>query len=91
MTTYAKDLRNEQTVKFVNLRYCNSANAETIMKKLATSPESHCAPLDSTLPVVRDIDGSDFILVMPLLRPYNEPPFTTIGEVLDFLRQAFEV
>ncbi len=31
------------------------------------------------------------ILVMPLLRRFDDPPFDTIGEVVEFLRQIFEV
>lgn len=31
------------------------------------------------------------ILVMPLLRRYDSPPFNTVGEAVDFFRQIFEV
>lgn len=31
------------------------------------------------------------IIVMPFLRPYNDPKFGTVGEAVEFFRQAFEV
>jgi hypothetical protein len=31
------------------------------------------------------------IIVMPLLRPFDDPPFDTIGEVVDFITQVAEV
>ena len=31
------------------------------------------------------------IMVLPLLRKYDDPPFDTVGEVVDCLRQVLEV
>ena len=31
------------------------------------------------------------IIVLPLLRQFNDPPFETVGEAVDFFRQIFEV
>ena len=36
-------------------------------------------------------DASLSLLVMPYLRPFNDPEFCTIGEVMDFIRQTLEV
>jgi serine/threonine protein kinase len=37
-------------------------------------------------------DGSnEAFMVMPLLRPFNDPPFSTVGEVVDFVRQMLQV
>ena len=50
----------------------------------------HSVPLyeiirGSTADVMSDI------LVMPFLRPFNNPPFVFVDEVVDFVRQTLEV
>ena len=56
---------------------------------IAHDPRNHCIPI---LEVLEPPDDSEIIiLVMPLLRPFYEPPFYTVGEVVDFLTQIFEV
>ncbi|KAH9914996.1 hypothetical protein B0H21DRAFT_828220 [Amylocystis lapponica] len=55
---------------------------------LGQDSRNHCIPL---LDVLQDPDDEDLIfLVLPLLRKYDYPPFDTIGEVVEFLRQIFE-
>jgi hypothetical protein len=42
--------------------------------------------------VLKVIDRDDVVvLVMPLLRMYDDPPFETFGEAIAFFRQMFEV
>jgi hypothetical protein len=36
-------------------------------------------------------DDEKIILVMPLLREYYDPRFDTVGEVIEFFQQVFEV
>lgn len=36
-------------------------------------------------------DADRRLMVMPLLRTYNDPKFATVGEVVEFFHQAFEV
>ena len=62
------------------------------------SPVGTHAPQDSTnhcVPVLDSfhdpISPGVHYLVMPLLRPYNEPEFGAIGEVVDFATQTLEV
>jgi hypothetical protein len=57
--------------------------------ELSTSPLNHCAPVYEIL----DVPGvpNAVIFVMPLLREAFNPAFETIGEVVDFLHQMFEV
>ncbi|KAH7918651.1 hypothetical protein BV22DRAFT_1041582 [Leucogyrophana mollusca] len=55
---------------------------------LASDPANHCVPIYEVLSVPEDDDR--IILVMPFLRPYNDPDFDTIGEVVDCVRQLFE-
>lgn len=56
---------------------------------LALKPANHCVPIYDVLSLSND---SDFvIIVMPLLRPYTNPRFDTIGEAVECFRQLFEV
>ena len=50
---------------------------------------NHCVPiLDSFWdPALPDVE----YIVMPALRPYNDPEFCFIGEVVDFVTQLLEV
>lgn len=56
---------------------------------LASQPANHCVPVYD----VFTLDGDDdtMIMVMPLLRLYNDPSFDTIGEAVECFRQLFEV
>lgn len=56
---------------------------------LAKDPKNHCVPIYKVLEPSGDPDN--IILVMPLLRKFYNPPFYTVGEVVDFLTQIFEV
>jgi hypothetical protein len=56
---------------------------------LATDPANHCVPIYEILQVPDEEDV--ILLVMPLLRRYDDPRFDTFGEVLEFFRQIFEV
>lgn len=56
---------------------------------IASHPRNHSVPLYEVL----DVPGDDesVILVLPLLRPYDNPPMNSVGEAVEFLRQIFEV
>ncbi|KAJ3551174.1 hypothetical protein NM688_g4866 [Phlebia brevispora] len=54
----------------------------------ASHPRNHCVRVYEILSLPED--PHLHILVMPLLRPFNEPSFKTIGEVVDFFHQVFE-
>jgi hypothetical protein len=56
---------------------------------IASEPQNHCVPVLETLHPPNTDDS--VILVMPFLRSYNDPPFESIGDVVNFLRQVFEV
>lgn len=56
---------------------------------LSSDPRNHCCPI---LEVMEDpYDADRRFIVMPLLRTYNDPKFATVGEAVEFFRQAFEV
>ena len=54
-----------------------------------SDPRNRCIPIYEVLNVPNDDDKS--ILVMPLFRRYDDPKFQTVGEVLEFFHQIFEV
>jgi hypothetical protein len=56
---------------------------------LADDPTNHCVPVYEVLQLPDDDDR--VIIVMPLLREYRDPRFDTIGEILHFFSQIFEV
>ena len=56
---------------------------------LASDPENHCVPLLDVLSPPDDLEHD--IVVLALLREYDDPPFETVGEALAFLREVLEV
>ena len=56
---------------------------------LKSHPRNHCVPILEVLPLPNTSD--EFLLVEPLLRDLDDPWFETIGELMEFLRQIFEV
>ena len=56
---------------------------------LVHDPRNHCCLI---LEVLQDPEDSDVqIIAMPFLRSYNDPKFATVGEAIEFFRQALEV
>ena len=51
--------------------------------------KNHCVPIFEVLADPNDDDS--FMLVMPLLRAFDNPRFLTVGEAIEFFRQIFEV
>ena len=52
-------------------------------------PENHSVPIIDTF--VDPTDDSTSYMVMPFLRASDNPPFETVGEVVDFVDQLLEV
>jgi hypothetical protein len=57
-------------------------------ERVRNDPWNHCVPILEVLDLP-ETDGA--ILVMPFLRRFDDPPFLTVGEALDFIHQIFEV
>jgi hypothetical protein len=55
----------------------------------ASSPRGRCVPILEEIKI--DDRTYSVILVMPLLRRMDEPKFKTVGEVVECMRQIFEV
>jgi hypothetical protein len=58
-------------------------------KHLISDPHNHCVPIYDVLTVPGQND--EVILVMPMLRDWDEHAFATIGEGVEFFSQLFEV
>lgn len=56
---------------------------------LASDPRNRCIRLVDLFVIPDNPDT--WIVVMPLLRRFDSPPFETVGEVLDFVLQISEV
>ncbi|EIW62679.1 uncharacterized protein TRAVEDRAFT_113187 [Trametes versicolor FP-101664 SS1] len=54
----------------------------------ASDPANRCVPLYEVLDVPDDPDCK--LIVMPFLRKFYDPHFLTVGEAVEFFRQAFE-
>ena len=50
---------------------------------------NHCVPMLAVF--ADDQDPWYRYIVMPVLRPFNRPNFTSLGEVVDFVNQTLEV
>ena len=57
-------------------------------RELARDPRNHCVPL---LDVIEVPQNGQKLMVMPLLRPFNDPHFETFGEFVAFFTQICEV
>lgn len=53
---------------------------------LLRDPRNHCVPIYDHFP--DDFDEKYAYIVMPLLRRFNDPPFSFVSEVLDFMTQT---
>lgn len=58
-------------------------------QEILSDPRNRVVPLLETLP--SPVDDNVTILVMPLLRPHDNPDFDTVGECIDFISQILEV
>ena len=78
-------------LKRVNKQHSNEVEITTLLSSpsLAKDSRNHCVPVYDVFGVPDDDNLR--ILVLPLLRKYDDPPFDTVGEVVDCLRQVLEV
>ena len=77
----------------VAIKRLSNGGQEVEVSQFLTSlrhPHNHCAPVLDVFPDPLN-PGNQTLLVMPYLRPFNDPDFVHIGEVLDFISQMLEV
>ncbi|KAJ7456259.1 hypothetical protein B0H11DRAFT_2066035 [Mycena galericulata] len=75
----------------VLLKFVDSSSTESAICLALTrmaDPHNHTIPADVSIPLPDDPDSE--ILVMARMRDADDPPFETVGEVLEFLQQVFE-
>ena len=72
-----------------------SSGEEIKIAQMLSEPERRQDAHNHAVPIVDDfLDDTDpeiAFLVMPLLRPFDDPPFASVDEVLDCIRQLLEV
>ena len=56
---------------------------------LRNDPRNHCVPVLDAFP--DEGDNAVTYLVMPLLRPFDDPPFDFVHDIVDFTDQILEV
>jgi hypothetical protein len=68
---------------------------ESLIARMLSSPERREEPHNHAVPVldyfVDKKNPTQAFLIMPLFRPFDSPPFDTVDEALDFVRQILEV
>ena len=57
-------------------------------REVATNLRNHCVPL---LDVIKLPNSGQQLMVMPFLRPFDNPHFQTFGEFVAFFNQVCEV
>ncbi|KII93045.1 hypothetical protein PLICRDRAFT_377913 [Plicaturopsis crispa FD-325 SS-3] len=78
----------------VTIKRLDRASDEAEIAKFLSSPAlrsnlyNHCVPILDTFP--DPVKPGRSYLVMPLLRQFNDPEFTSVGEAVDFVRQTLE-
>ena len=77
------------------IKHVKAGSDEVAIAQMLSSPERLADPRNHAVPLldsfVDDSNPEDAFLVMPLLRIFDDPPFNTVGEVLDFIQQMLEV
>nr|VWP01567.1 Efflux pump FUB11 (Fusaric acid biosynthesis protein 11) [Ganoderma boninense] len=75
----------------VAIKYTDSDTKELHIARYVTdhhSARNHCVPV---LEIMDDpLEPHMSLMVMPYLRPFNDPEFGTIDEAMDFIRQSLE-
>ena len=78
---YLKAVEKSSAEKSIALLFCTA--------ELGPEPQNHCVPILDHFDDPED--PSKELIVMPLLRRFNTPPFDRVDEVLDFVKQTLEV
>jgi serine/threonine protein kinase len=81
--------------KRVVIKQVEAGSDEVAICRMLSSPELRNDPHNHAVPVLdyftKDDEPQHGFLVMPLLRKFDDPPFGTVGEVVDFVRQMLQV
>jgi hypothetical protein len=81
--------------KSVVIKRVKVGSDEVAICRMLSSPELRNDPHNHAVPILdyftKDDESKHGFLVMPLLRKFDDPPFGTVGEVVDFVRQMLQV
>lgn len=86
------DARRREDGMVVAIKSCTNDSQEIEIAQYMTTardPRNHCVRVLDVFPDPLDPDVT--LLVMPYLRPCNDPAFVNVGEILDFIDQTLEV
>ncbi|KAH8103562.1 kinase-like domain-containing protein [Cristinia sonorae] len=86
----AKKLDDNKTVwmKAVSNDSIELKIARMLSPTVKPNPNNHCVPILDMIP--DPLNPQNIILVMPSLRPCNNPDFDTVEEIMDFIGQTIE-
>ena len=76
----------------VAIKSVPDASREVEIAQFLTSvrhPDNHCVPVLDVIP--DPLYPSRSLLVMPYLRPFDDPELTVVGDAVDFVSQMLEV
>ncbi|KAI0765735.1 kinase-like domain-containing protein [Trametes elegans] len=91
ITSQVIDARRTEDEKLVAFKKFNSHSQESCIASFLASikdPQNRCVPVHEILPDPFDPQLS--LMVMPYLRPCNNPDFSTVGDVIEFINQTLE-
>ena len=79
----------------VIIKLVEAGSDEVAITRMLSSTERRKDPHNHAVPIldyfVEGGDSQDAFLVMPLLRPFDDPAFSTVSEVIDLFRQLLQV
>lgn len=77
----------------VSIKVVPTTSEELRIARMLSSEEhahnNHCVPVLDVLP--DPTSSSHALLVMPFLRPFDDPQFEVVEEAVEFIRQTLEV
>lgn len=79
----------------VAIKRVERKSEEVEIAKFLSSPTLRCNPLNHCIPILDvfpdPVKPGRTYIVMPILRPFDDPTFAYVGEVADFVGQTLDV
>ena len=89
------DATRSEDRRIVVIKRIDVGTQEGTICHFLSTPERRSDPRNHAVPLldyfVDDHDEQFAFIFMPLLRRFDDPPFTSVDEVTDFVHQALEV
>ena len=94
LVTNVMDATRISDGKLVSLKRVKSSSQEIVIASLLSSeelrkdPRNHCVPI---LDIIADTEDPTLsFIIMPFLRHIDDPPFDTVGSILECMEQLLE-